>query len=553
MTQFSVRLSAANTPPMVVTKDVSRLRFKKTLKGGFASVNFDLKRGIDADELKLYSDVAISSMETGQPAGAGRLLTPGKSSGPNGEIWDMAAIGEGLAGTQDITQPYFLMDQRYEAWWQAFQAQKRAVWSQGDRPGGTTNGVLLNLSESIASGSGSRSDVRYRDMQQAKQLLASFKGTWDVGVTQSDSRLIAFASNFSTTGFVIVNGNPNGQAWNTAGGSFGGCIGAQFVLADGIDNVFVRYQRNNTTRTTADTDWAHLTGLVVRALMYDRTGALRTANAYYQNIWDLSPPDIIIDALVRFCPTIDVANAVVPSFSAFNPIEQWAFPDGISAYDIFEQLLGATFITPYTWEVWEKQSNGLHRFVWRQLPANTIYGANCRYEATDWVSFDRTGIEDDQVTDVWVTGQTNVGRYLTNKYSYLNTELNSIGRSRAKTISYQGGSFKSSQASDQADGVYYDGLYAAKAARLVLGAPIFDRWYGRMVEPWEVEPGYHICLYGVSTTADQFNPYTQRGAAKFLIVDNDHDVDSGQSTCELNAQAFTMQQALAGLLQDRVA
>lgn len=541
--EFSVVLDGPVTGPQVLTRGVSNLKFKTAQLGGYVSASFDLARDLAAEDFEKFSNISIFDTETGVQVGGGRLLIPGKAISAAGEVWEVSAVGEGLAALQERAQPYVLYDRRYDAWYQAFQSTKNAAWSVSDVPSGTTDGVLVTLSEAIANGR--RSDVRHYDLHETEQKLAAFKGDFVAGHGDTGSKVVAYASNYSTTSFVIING-ATGQSFSTSIQSFDGVVGTDWVYATlNPDNVFIRYERTGATiAAAADNDWAHLRNLEVWAIRLGRDRLPITDPNEY-NGFSMGMTQAIIDVLARFCPTIDVANASIDTGTFDNlGISSASWMQGITPAGVFDEIMNTSY-DQSTWQVWEKQTNGLFRFEWRPLPDYRTV----RYECPGPVEFQRSGAEDEAYNEYWVTGSNSKGRAITSPQRFwFPADTATPGfRVRSKAVDLGQSSNFGTDAAWLADAHHSDDAYLATSARLLLAAPIYDRETGRWVKPYEVQPGHNIQIFGVRGEVDILNFDPDSESRVFRIDSNEYSADAGTSLLELNGGTSDQLRMLASL------
>lgn len=570
MTSFTVRLeplaSDTATLPKMVTAEASRLRWKKILRGGDSSVNFNLKRSIDAEELASFGTATVYCAETGQEVCSGRLLNPGKALSASGEEWEVSALGHGLAILQDQQRPYVLMDQLDEKWYQAFKNTEKATWAQGEKPNSSVDGILLTTTDTVKAGK--RSDLRYYEMREAEMTvpgsvdrttIAAVGWTVEGGRTSTGNRFIVYASDFDSGSFIVINGTlpsaevpPGSDAnRNSAGNTMTATIpaltnnryiGVHWTLADDIDNIFLRYYRTTTADLVAtDADWFHVRDIRVQAVRLDRNGNPYITQADYDT-WQLTLEQIVVDCLVRFCPDIDATTAEV--FTIGLPFEQVAWPEGVTPYQVMDELLAAASGTwGATWEVFGKNyDTGKYPFTMRQLPDSS----DVRYVVSNPLDYRRTGNDDEAYNEFWVSSTNKQGRTIMTRQAFVTPELTELGLTRSTTLAKGD---ESISASEIAAAAWLDARYSANAATVTLGAEILDTYTGRWIEPWEVECGYNMRLQGVSTKADALNTEATRGAAVFRTISVDYDADSGVAEVELNAVTFDEQQALASLLQ----
>lgn len=542
MSEFEVRLTQDDTSVML-TPHVSNLSFRSVDPGGFGSVTFDLARSVDAPPFAFGSEVAVFDAETGEQVGGGRLLSPGRGASSSGEVWNVSALGEGLAHTQERKNPYFLIDSRLEPWYSGASSSIDREWAVGSSPDDEDQVGLRFTINQTSVGIGAFTNANYYDLAQyPTQEIGGYGFTHEQGRGDSDSRIeskIRIAG-----GFIILTDQPFSSAPRTVTKQ----IGSNWdpVTDAPIRRMNFAYHRVDTVLTVVpDDDWIICYDIHVAAVRLDRNAAEMYTGGLYTRNYVLSH-EAVIDAIARWCPRFDLPHAHIDESSDFNH-KSLVWPDGVTTYDMLDQLMGVD--PAYTWAVWEKQANGLYRFEWRAK------GTDVRYEIGAEDGFSLTGGDNERLAKVWYTGETTLGRYLNVPVEDAEPFSPAVDPSniyptdtRQISLSNLEGSDWESAAAAQAETALEDSKYKATAAQVEVTKRVYDHHVGRWVKPYQVLPGYLCRVAGVRSQLDTLNARENLGAAVFRVVSNDYSVDQGSSRLELNSYTIDESRALAELM-----
>jgi hypothetical protein len=349
--QFEVRITEPSSSRML-TKHVSNLSWRSVDPGGFGSVAFDLARAVDARSFSDFAEIAVFDSETGEQVGGGRLQNPGRSVAAEGEVWKVSALGEGIAHAQERKNPYFLADSRLDPWYQGAGTSINRTWSTGSAPSDETKvGLIFTINQSSV-GAGAFTNANMYDVRRYEQEIGGFKYVHEEGRSSSNSHLQGQLR-------VVGGSAPTDifdQTWSTTMRTCAAEKGTDWsgIAFDLMNFVYVR----DTTLSTVDTetDWLLVYSAVILALRKGRDGADVVGGGAYSKGYVLAH-EAIIDALARWCPRFDLANALIDT-TATHQHDALVWPDGINTYDVLDYLMGVE--PQYTWAVYERQPNGLY-------------------------------------------------------------------------------------------------------------------------------------------------------------------------------------------------
>ncbi len=532
---LAVRLSTSKKT-MDITGEVRDLSFRTVVPGGYASCRVSLHRPltISPDEIAYYGTLTVYDTRHGGVVWEGRLEDPGRGSGSNGEIWELAAVGPS-AHAQDRKAPYIVVDTRTEPW---IESRYSAKWGEVTQSDDDDQVEAIKLyarrGTVITVGSDDFIDVIYHDVRNAGMKLARVRATWDTGVTSADWRLKLL----TRTDDGASPGAVDDEASNTAGGNFAGAVG-DVNFSNGHNTANLRFDRDNSNVTVAsDATWAVFKEIAVRAMLKDKAGADITTG-YTGNT--VLASQVVADLLGRFLTAFDGTNASVTTTT--HAIDQLAYPDGVTPAEVLDDLMELE--PDFLWEALESNSAGKYRFNWRQWPSTV------RYEADVLDGFDAPSSADGLYNAVRVRWRDKK-RIRNTQRTQSVPELTAAGLTREAFIDLGDEIGSSANATRAGDQFLSQHRYAPNAGRLKVSRPILDLDYGRMVMPWEIRPGYLIRVRGVQPRIDALNATTRDGVTVFRVVGVEFGAGDASATLELDSYPKTTSRAIARLAKRQI-
>ena len=542
MSEFEVRLTDSRSSRML-TRYIPRdsLSFRSVDPGGFGSVSFDLARDLNAADFEEFSEVAVFDAENGEQVGGGRLLNPGRNLDTSGELWKVAALGEGPAHLGERREPYFLIDTSLDRWHSGSSTSQKRTWAPGEAPDGPafdTSGILFQISQT-STGVGAYTNLDYYDLNQFQQEIGGYKFQHIEGTGSSNSRLESQIRPIGGPVFDVSD-----QPWSTSERTITKQVTTDWnAVTQASRRMNLVFVRQSSTLTVTDADWILVWNPRVSAIRKDRTGAdIVTAGAYSQDY--VLGADAIVDCWARFCPRLDLINARIDATTFQH--NQLVWGDGASPFEVMQSLMDAE--PGYTWAVWEKQDNGKFRAEWRTLDTAV------RYELTVDDGFEETGAGSDRYVSVFSVGQNLRSRYhVEHATSYSDNDLRmlALGFNPSDTIGvsaagdgYVLNTLKLAQATSHLEG----SKLRASAAQATVARRVYDHFTGRWVQPWKVLPGYLARVSGVRARVGTLNDGATPESVTFRVVSNDYSVAAGASQLELNSYTVDEARALAQLV-----
>ncbi|MEU5946319.1 hypothetical protein ABZ793_12245 [Micromonospora sp. NPDC047465] len=526
---LTVRLRTARADRHV-TADARDLVMRWTDPGGYASCTVPLDRPLtlQPDEVAYYGQVTVYDARDGSVAWDGRMEDPGRSA-RDGQVWDLTAVG-GQAHTRDRTVPLFYVDDPLPSMDRVGINAPGGTDSRGEDPGGSgDDALILQFPQGQTLATGARVAMRYRALWDAGQKLARFDYSWDAGVTDAGYTIEGLAG--TGTGAAET---PRTQTLSTAGGGSSPRT-VVTTFANGRDMLYVRLVRTGAGVTVAnDNTWVSIRSMRATAMRYLRGGGEQTSG-YASTVL---ASEVVADLLGRLLPDFDGTNATIAPTT--YPIDQLAYPDGVTAAQVLDDLLALE--SGFTWRVWERTQAGGYRFEWVARPSTV------RYEADVADGYDSQGSADGLYNAVTVRWRDTAGRVRTTTRTAVVPDLVAADLTRQASIDL--GSDVGSLAAAQRAGDQFlaEHQAAPNAGRLRVARPILDLETGRMVQPWEIRPGL-IRVRGILPRADELNATSRDGVTVFRIVSSEFRASDGAATLELDSYANTTPRLLSTLMR----
>ena len=516
----------------VVTRDLRSLRFRSVAPGGYASCSIALDRPLtlQPQEIGYFGQLTVYDARSGAVVWDGRVEDPGRGASPDGLVWDVNAIG-GRAHASDVTLPVTYaetdlsrlepVDSTYATDGQVRTGEDQTVFiGEPSMILAFPNGTPVTSNSFLPRG--------YLQLARNGQKLARVDFKWDSGRTDANLRLETHARDYATwtTTFTKIRDD---ACTTTGGGLSPKLVGTDWTA--GKDSFDIRLHWTDGSATVADdVTWAAVAGLVVQGTRYDKTGTeLLTAASYASNT--ILASDIVADVLGRMLPKYDGTNASIATTS--YGIDKLGYPDGATAEKILSDLM---VLEPgYFWAVWESNSAGLYRFVWRAWPTTV------RYVASTVDGLDSPGSAADLYNAVRVRYRDSGGQVKTIRRTSSVPVLTTAGLTREGYIDLGDEVGSLANAQQAGDKFLMEHGYAPNAGRLTVARPIQDLYTGRMVQPWEIVPGNLIRVSGILPRVDALNATARDGVTVFRLAAVDYD--AGRASAELELDSYPISTA----------
>lgn len=516
-----------------VTARIGSLTFRSTIPGGFASasVSFNAPINVQPDEIAYFGRMYIYDGRNGMTVWEGRVEDPGRTASASGSVWNLNAIGPS-AHASDRTFPIIYVDTSTDRW-ERSQYSTKGAQTEVSEIDSNTPCLQVRAEEGIPVPITWDGDWIYRYLQFTGQTLARVRCDHVEGGASSNYQTGLYVRTGSTlVGFVSTDN------WFTTPHTLSGTFGFT-NWTTGLDNCSIAAYRNVSATTADALAWSNFYNICVRSVVKDASGNDLTT-PYTVN--DIDPAQVVTDLLGRYLNQYDGPNAVIQSSG--NRIPQLAYPDGISSAGIFEDL--ATLDPAYYWAAWETTPAGKWRFFYGPWPTHV------RYDADISDGFDSPGSATDLYNEVQVRWLDPAGKMRATIRTSTVPVLNAAGMVRTAFIDISDELGTEANAQRVGDNFLLEHQYPPNAGTLTVARAILDLDQGRMVQPWEINPGNLIRVRGVLPRVDSLNPNARDGVTVFKVVSVDYDSGTASATLELDSYSRTVAQQLANLKNDRI-
>lgn len=540
--------------PQVITSLVSGLTFKSVSPGGYASVECDLPRSLDASVFPPDTEITIYLSTTGEQVGGGDLLESGRN---DDGTWHVSFLGRGIAQLQHVDEPYMVIDsspavvtQKEFVGYKLKQVGKTkrkrkkpkngtTAWAgqkpfkemtgisfakaeHGSSPDGTdVEGLLFAIPQGTTVATGAELRAEIRTPYLCGQLMGAYYFSHKSGRSTSDWRVISRCYNTGTGGFVTDRNDNFSTTW--AGGDWR----STDDFGTTRDQLVVQAYAQVGSTVVANT-WAHLRNLIIRARLFDRDGTYRSGSWHEANSVTAAP--VFIDILTRRCPDLAIRNVATGTFG----FRQLAWYEGITAKEVLDEICEADGTLLY--HAWGKNSSG------KTIIDLDVAPTTVRYELSTKYGFNAPAPTSEYYNKVVVVGKVN-GK----------DERFVLDRSNGATVrSYTlplDGDFGGGNA-EAAAATFLDANQAPpNAGTITVVGHVLDLETGRWIHHSQILPGQLCRVRGVQPLPDTLNPEAkQDGVTIFRIVSNSVNADAGSATLELDTPVLDTDRAIADLI-----
>jgi hypothetical protein len=502
-----------------VTRDLRGLRFRTIANGGYASATFALDRdlGQDPDDIEYYAKVAVYDTRSSETMWAGWMENPGRSAGTDGQVYNLSAFGPSAHATDDI-RALIYADRRLDPW-TVGGASASPPYLRVDTRTDEDSTTVIQIQAPAGSTflAGAAGLVVNSVLATAGLQLGRASCGWRSGFTNAsnDARLGTSIGTGATTAVET-------DVMSASSGTLAGSRGGSNAIPASHDTVRLRFQRNGTNLAGGDTIWLEFTNPVVRQLLKNAAGADITSGYTLDTVL---ASEVFTDLVGRMLPLFDGANAVIATSS--YPIEQLAYPDGVNARKVIDDLIGLE--PTLRWGAWEPNYAGKYRVELSTWPTTV------RYETDVTYGYDSDPGSDGLYNAALVRYKDPSGQIRTITRTSSVDDLTNAGVTR--TIEVDLGDEVSSLANAQqaGDQALVEHQYPPNAGRVTISQKILDHGTGRSVDPHEIVPGNLILLRGVRGAIDALNPAVRDGVTTFKIQAMEYDAGGPAATLELDS------------------
>lgn len=508
---LAVRLTTS-AGAKTITREVRDLSISGGIPGGFGAATLPLDRPLTTTEIAAFDRVYVTDSRHGGLVYSGRLEDPGRSAGPDGQVWTLVASGGG-SHASDNTTPVVYVDQIDFGMLQRAGSSKRAGDAGEDVDSATGEPAYrIGLPNGFTAATNDEVSVLYQALRETGQTLARESHSGDMGRTSNDWRLRLKTYPSGTVA--------RDDAFNTAGVAASARRATlDFPAADNYLKFMIQYTGGGG-QIAVDTTWAVIKDPYVIGSRVDIFGVALDDTLY--NKATVNDEDVIRDQIGRNCPLFDAANARIAAGSF--EMDQCAYIDGANPAKVFEDMM--RLVRRY-WAVWGiNPTTGLYDFEWSVFPSGVRFGASTRYDL-----FESPGSMLDLYDRVKVRYLDRKGRVRFVTRTQTVPALAAAGLSRtAPTINLADELGSVANANQAGDAFLAEHAYPPNAGTLTINRPIFDSVLGRNLWPWELvrhAPAQLIRVADVAPRPDGLNLTERDGATVFRVMNVTYSPGTG--------------------------
>lgn len=518
----------------VITHLASNIQTKNIWQGGYASVTFNVKRKLDQSLFDTFTDVMTYDPMTGEQTGGGRLLEQGRN---DDGTWSVTCLGEGLASMQDVTTPWFAIDQNLDNWRLSLRSTRRLDFNTSPYPSSSTPdepNLFMDPTDSVSIATNSQLVITNRIAEKCDMYYGAIIYRIKSGITTAtwETRVRAYALDLS--GWVGLDA----VTWNTAiTSSTAKVCGTDFTSCQVLG---IQWVRTGSAATTGEDTWSVVRDVYLRSQLYGPDGTLNVGAGFSDPY--VSPQEVLTDWVVRYCPRLDVSTGTIDG-SSTTQIEQLAYLDGIHGMQLADDV--AALEPGFIWQVWDQDEDGTWPFYYVPLPTTV------QYEASTDDGFTAPAPSTEIYDEVVVTGKTLSGRDTNLMRTSTVPALDAAGIHRRITIPLGSEAWSTGAATKVGDEFLDEHAVAPNAGTVTIARKIYDAIAGRYVAPSHIRAGGLMRIRGIQPTPDTLNATGSDGVTVFRVVSATYDDDSGSCVCELDSYTLTESRAISELARAR--
>ena len=519
----------------IITRLAEDLSFSRGLHGD-AACSFRYRAPIGRGLFDPYANVYLYDF-TGETQYEGRMEDPGRSVDGDGQLWAATAVGE-QARASDQTAPLIYIDTDLSRWLreQAGRAPSAGA-SAGELPSAEgTDALVMQFNPGQPIDGDSLIAMSYRAIQEADMEIGGIEYEVVDGIVSVNYENLMSAVNESGS----INTTVRRDTYSMTPVARSATLTDATPLPSGTTSIRLSGARTSGGATTVGSaaNWAGFYNMVIKAVRYNLDGTLDTVSGNYAQGRGVFAHEAVTDVLARYLSdAYDVPNADIDTTSTFE-IDQLAYPDGITAAKLFEDLMALD--PAYYWQVGPSNASGKPTFTWRKWPEHV------RYEASMRDGLDLPGNDAERFNRVTVRWKDRRGRIKTQTYDAGTTisgtvvptvpELDAAGLVRSPEIQDLADEIGSQADADKFAAEYLlDHGTPPAAGTLTVARKIWDNDKGRLIEPYEIMPGHLLRVRELATEAGDLSTTSRDGRCVFRVTGMEYRQESRAATVELDA------------------
>lgn len=523
------------------TREVDGLTFRKSAVGGVEDLECRVILPLDrVDQIQHFQTVTVYDARTADVVASGSLVDTGRSASAEGERWALTAQGPAI-DAQDLTIPYILITQELsESWRQVDKMHRGITWAQSTNPADSTNDAAEALVWSFPEGStfavNDYGTLRYEGLREAGMFLGRISCKARSGANDGGNYQMRLWTSSSPSAATDGSSSYSLASTTTTAQTVALVVVTDF--SSGRNVVDFRAEALSAGKPANDNKWFAIYDWVLRARLVDAEGNNITTGYTADYV---TADEIVNDLLGRCLPTFDGANAYVDT-SATYQFDQLAYPDGVTAAQVLEDVMA--LVPTHRWHV---TPGG--QFRWEPWPTTVRYEATLDdggdFPASAQTLYNSVVVRWRKHRRTRSTTRTAADAGVDDLY------LGPAGKTRQAFLDLSDEVGSSNAATQRADNFLENHKAPANTGTLNVARPIRDLETGRMVDPWEIEPGNLIRVRGVESYTDSLNASSSDGRTVFRIWAMSYSSDSNTAVLELDTLPRSTYGALRRLLGKR--
>lgn len=469
---LSIRLQT-QTEDRIITRLCSPPTFRKVAGGGHADAQITVNAPL-SDFPDLGPDARLWIYDrTGATIFEGFTNNPGQTYGDSGQSFALNVAGI-MTLASDMASPVLYRDATYDHWLvgTAQTPSARQEISVGPDGAGLITGLpcLLfgfNPGQPLGDGAG------LAGMQYDANVLASGQRFGvasffrDAGQTSTDYR--SNARDGVTTWY--------SNTLSSIGDLVTGFYGIDYMAGTGLSVFLTHSGAATNVSSTVDTLWLAWHLNAVLGTLLDQSGTeVAPARMEY-----LLSHEVAADAVRRFLSTLDPNRVSVDTSSSYQ-IDQLVYATPTRLQQILDDL--SLYEPDYTWEI-TPSINGLVGFNYRP------WGTAARYVISTRDGYQITGSDADLCNRVSVAWTDVSGKPQATLVSSVVPALGDRVR-YADPVTLPDGQGSAANATKVGQAVLAAASQPPSSGTAIVARRILDTWSGRMIAPYEIEPGYLV-------------------------------------------------------------
>lgn len=531
---LSVRIVTDSTDRHV-SRWASGLKFRKVAGGGHADMQLHIDQGRTVLPDLSGDDKVFVYDQSGKTIFEGFADNPGVNADAYaGQSFDINALGI-MTVTTDRARPitYRTTDL---SMWQPNDAGNlpAATASVGTFPSTATSGLAgvpavvaqINPGQPVGTGAGQAGMV-VKTFVDALQGIGGIEGTYEGGTVDSNfhEQLWPYPIRVGDTALID-------QSLDTTSRTFSLIAGASALDTNHSGILWLIQHTGPATNVSGNDYWA---GLGKVAILGTQVAINGTMIVLPRTTYVLAS-EVASDAVGRFLGIADMIEGARVSIAATtHQIDQLAYPQAVQMQQVLDDL--AIYEPDMTWELTPSRfgtrpKSGGFGFHYREWDDD-----NPRYEISTRDGFNQPGGTFNLCNRVAVSWTDAAGRSFVTIVSSIVPALGTRVRD-APPAQLPAGQGSAANAVRFGQSILGALATPPQSGTAVVGRKIYDRYQGRLVNPWEIEPGYTVLV---------------RETEQVLrMTEMSYDHDQLAATLVLGDPVYTTEQQVAAAVAGRV-